>query len=72
MKVLLTGGPFDGCDYDVNTNFKSTLHISDPSKPPVHPDPRVQEEVAFRYRPGGRKTDDGRGIYEFVPPKSNN
>lgn len=68
----LTGGPFDGSDYDVSTNFKSTLHISDPSKLLVHPDPRVPEEVAFRYRPSPRETHDGRVVYEFVLPKANN
>jgi hypothetical protein len=66
MHVLLSGGPFDGVDYEVETNLKSTLHISDPSQPPVRSDPRTVESVSFRYRPSRRKADDGRTIYEFI------
>ncbi|OAI40371.1 hypothetical protein AYO38_05905 [bacterium SCGC AG-212-C10] len=69
MLVLLSGGPFDGVEYDVRTNFQSTLHITDPSLPPIRSDPRTKEAVSFRYRPGPRKTDDGRAIYDYVADK---
>lgn len=70
MLVLLTGGPFDGRDFEVTANFKSTLHLSDPRSAPVHPDPRLPEVVTSRYRPTSRKAADGRVIYEFVAPKA--
>lgn len=66
MLVLLVGGPFDGRDYEVQTNFKSTLHITDPEKPPMHPDPRIEQQTSYRYRPTPRTAETGQVIYEFV------